>query len=107
MPRATTAATMGSLRRRRHPARRFACGVALTTRDRSLQRFPGPHEPADELAVDRSDGLDTEPGAGQEVTRAFGRVNARRLYVDVVEPRLRELRSVLGLLQRAGNAPDP
>src|SRR5215471_16605938 len=107
MPRATTAATMGSPRLVHHAARRFVFGAALTRRDRSRQWLASPHEGADELTVDGADGLGTEPGADQEVARAFRRVDARRLQVDVFEPGLRELGAVLGLLERAGNAPDP
>src|SRR5262245_62475185 len=98
MPRATTAPSMGSSRRVRHAARRLAAGAALMGGDRSRSWLPGPHERADELAVDGGDRLRTEPGAGEKVARAFGRVHPGRLQLDALESRLRELGAVLGLL---------
>src|SRR5215470_5144989 len=107
MPSASTATVIGSPSRARHPARRFAWGAAVTRRGQSPERLPGPHERADELAVDGGDGVGTESGAGQKLARALGRVNPGRLHVDVLEPGLRELGAVLGLLERAGDAADP
>src|SRR5215467_12691672 len=107
MPSATTAAIMGSLRCVRHLERWSAAAAALTTRARSRQRLASPHERADELAVDGGDGVGTEPRAGENVTRALGRVDTRRLHVDVFEPGLREFAAVLALLERPGDASDP
>src|SRR5918996_6630517 len=107
MPSARTAPTMGSLSRVRHPARWSACRAALTRRRRSRSRLPSPHERADELAVNRGDRFRSESGAGEKVAGALGRVNPRRLHVDILEPGLRELGAVLGLLERAGDAADP
>src|SRR5215475_1028732 len=107
MPRATTAPIMGSSRRVRHAPRRLARGAALTGADRSRSWLPGPHERADEPAVDGGDRLRAEPGAGENVARALGRVDPRRLQVDVFEAGLRELAAVLGLFQRAGDTSDP
>src|SRR5262245_44499956 len=106
MPSARTAPTMGSRSRVRHPARRLPGEAALTRRDRSRSRLPGPHEGADELAIDGGDRLGTESGASEKVARALGRVDPRRLHVDPFEPGLRELGAVLGLVERAGDAPD-
>src|SRR5262245_63843184 len=106
MPSATTAPIMGSLRRARHAARRLARG-AFTGGERSRSGLSSPHERADEPAVDGGDLLRAEPGAGEKVARALGRVDPRRLQVDVFEPGLRELGAVLGLLESPGDAADP
>src|SRR5262245_32387393 len=107
MPSATTAPIMGSPSRVRHAARRLARGAALMGGYRSQSRLPGPHECADELAVDGGDRLRAEPGAGEKVARALGRVDSGRLHGDVFEAGLRELAPVLGLLERTGDAANP
>src|SRR5262245_24660937 len=98
---------MGSLSCARQPARWLARDASLTTRDRSRARLPSPHESTDELAVHGGDRLGIESSAGEKVAHALGRVNSRRLELDVFEPRLCELGAVLGLFEGAGDAADP
>src|SRR6185503_18737931 len=62
------------------------------------------HEPVRDLG---RDGVDVEPGAGQEVPRLLDPVDARRLEVDPLEARLRELVAIFSLLQRSRHAADP
>src|SRR5262245_7187781 len=108
MPSATTAPTMGSTSRVRQSARCVACDAPLTGRSRTRERrLSCPHECADEFAVDAGDRLVAEPGAGEPLARALGRVDARRLHVDLFEPRLGKLGAILALFERAGDAPDP
>src|SRR4029453_8621956 len=108
MPSATTAPTMGSASRVRQSALCVACDAPLTGRSRTRERrLSCPHECADEFAVDAGDRLVAEPGAGEHVAGALGRVDPRWLHVDLFESGLRKLGAILALFECAGDAPDP
>src|SRR5262249_38900573 len=110
MPSATTALIMGSASRVRQPARGCVCDAPLMGRDRSrtrAHRLSGPYERADEFAIDVGDRFGAGSGAGENVARALGRVDPRRLHVDLFEAAPGELCAVLALFERAGYTPDP
>src|SRR4029453_11943786 len=108
MPSATTAPTMGAASRVRQAALCVAGDAPLTGRSRTRGgRLSCPHECADEFAVDAGDRLVAEPGAGEHVAGALGRVDPRWLHVDLFESGLRKLGAILALFECAGDAPDP
>src|SRR3974390_2021886 len=89
----------------REPASAAASGSAAGL---ATSRLHGADERAHELAVDLSrHGVDVDALAGQEIVRVLHLVDAGGLDAGLLEAGGLQLRVVLVLLQRSGDAADP